>query len=67
MKSDIKSRNSDTVKNMVWWSWVEACDICGKHIHGHEIETLKEPDTDEKDYCIGCLHELLKNKKANIG
>ena len=64
MKSDIRSRNSDTVRNMAWWSWIETCDKCGSHIHGHEVETLTKSNTEEKDYCICCLRNFLDSKHS---
>lgn len=34
------------------------CDRCGKRVVNDYI-TLKEPKTDEKDYCLACLRECI--------
>lgn len=62
MKTEYKERESDTVKSMIWYSWIETCDDCGKIIHGHEIETTKKPDFSEKDYCINCLRKRIEER-----
>jgi hypothetical protein len=46
-----------------WHKWDEFCDVCGTKVKGHEWQSNKEPDFTEKDYCINCLHELIKTKK----
>lgn len=60
MKRDIKTRKSQTVKDMTWYSWDEICDNCGAIIHNHSVETTSPPNTNEEDYCVECLRKKLK-------
>ena len=66
MKTDIKERKSDTVQGMLWYSWIEKCDTCGKLIHNHHMQTTKAPDTSEEDLCISCLEERLGLRHKSI-
>lgn len=59
MKSNYTIRESDTVKGLIWHSWVEHCDCCGVLIHDLDFKTTKAPDLNEKDYCIDCLRDKL--------
>lgn len=47
-----------------WWRWHETCDRCGADCEKDSWQTMTPPDTEEKDYCINCLRELLKNKRS---
>jgi hypothetical protein len=65
MKSNIKKWPFNTTTSSsvsFWYSWTEYCDRCGKLIHDNDYQTSTEPDINEKDYCIDCLRELLKEK-----
>lgn len=65
MKSNIKKWPFNTTTSSsvnFWYSWTEYCDRCGKLIHDNDYQTSKKPDINEKDYCIDCLRELLKEK-----
>ena len=65
MKSNIKKWPFNTTTSSsvnFWYSWTETCDRCGKLIHDNDLQTSKEPNLEEKDYCIDCLRELLKEK-----
>lgn len=65
MKTNIKKFPFDIKKNpnnYTWYAWDEYCDMCGKLIHNTDLHTTQVPDINEKDYCIDCLRELLKEK-----
>ena len=65
MKCNIKSWPFNTITSTTesrWYAWDEYCDMCGKLIHDNDLQTSKEPDIEEKDYCIDCLRELFKEK-----
>lgn len=67
MKSNIKKWPFNTTTSSTvnfWYSWTEYCDRCGKLIHDNDLHTSKEPDLEEKDYCIDCLRELLEEKRT---
>lgn len=56
MKRYITATESESVKGMIWYTWQEICDGCGKIIYNkNDIRTTKKPNMDEKDYCIDCL------------
>lgn len=65
MKSNIKKWPFNTTTSSsvsFWYSWTEYCDRCGKLINDNDLHTSKESDITEKDYCIDCLRELIKEK-----
>ena len=63
MKKNVTKTESKDVKGMFWYSWDEYCDRCGEQVWKcGEMQTLKNPDLDEKDYCVKCLEELLENR-----
>lgn len=51
-----------------WFMWNEVCDRCGKPTESNGYMTLfpegKTVDTNEKDYCMTCLLEILDAKLA---
>jgi len=63
MKTDISARKSHAPStNLVWHTWTERCDACGKQIkQSGEWETTSTPNYIEEDFCIDCLNFALDN------
>lgn len=51
--------------NGKWWKWNETCDRCGAICRDDHITTSSAPDTNEKDYCIDCLRQLLAERRMS--
>ncbi|MDO8640835.1 MAG: hypothetical protein Q7R33_04775 [Nitrosarchaeum sp.] len=66
MKSDITRRESTTAKGMMWYSWTEICDDCGKKIYtSGNWDTSVPPVLDKKDYCLECLRKRIDQQISN--
>ncbi len=71
MKTYIKKHPFNTTTSSpvesFWYSWTESCDRCGRLIKNtDDFYTTIKPNTNEKDYCINCLRELLKLREEKI-
>ena len=64
MKSNIARVNIDNTVNERgdWWKWESTCDKCGTSIEQSDTFHSVPPDTDEADFCLKCLRELMDNK-----
>ena len=47
---------------MTWHTWTEHCDVCGKIVKPHIVntwDTSATPDTSKEDVCLECMHFAL--------
>ena len=55
--------NGNPDPNGNWWKWDEICDRCGKDCEKSVFQTMQEPNTNEEDFCLNCLRELLDERR----
>lgn len=68
MKTNVRTVSYKTGKDdptSDWWTWTETCDRCGKPTETNGYITRfanKTVNTEESDYCLRCLRELIDAK-----
>jgi hypothetical protein len=55
LKSNIEQIPFNDGRGLIWWTWKEICDNCGKVIWDSTTLHSDEPNTNEEDLCYECL------------
>jgi len=55
LKSNIEQIPFNDGSGLIWWTWKETCDNCGKVIWDSTTLHSDKPNTNEEDLCYECL------------